>query len=88
MALTSDIFGPTIWRLEESLTWPHRNPLGVNVEYSDGHAEWISVGEEEYQRAIVASSAYFYGTDDHMFLFFQDLDNGDFSKLESAFPVP
>jgi hypothetical protein len=88
MALTSDIFGPTIWRLEECMTWPHRKPLGVNVAYSDGHAKWVLVGEEEYRRAIVASDAYFYGTDDYTFLFFQALDNGNFSRLKSAFPLP
>ena len=88
MALTSDIFGPTIWRLEEHMTWPHRKPLGVNVAYSDGHAKWVLVDEEEYHRAIVASDAYFYGTDDYTFLFFQALDNGNFSRLKSTFPLP
>ena len=88
MALTADIFGPTIWRLEENMTWPHRNPLGVNVAYSDGHAGWVDVPDEEYRRAVAASDAYFYGTDDYTFLFFQALDNDDFSKLEDAFPLP
>lgn len=88
MALTSDIFGPTLWRLEEHVTWPHRKPLGVNAAYSDGHAKWVVVGEEEYRRAIVASDAYFYGTDDYTFLFFQALDNGNFSRLERVFPLP
>lgn len=88
MALTSDIFGPTTWRLEEHTTWPHRKPLGVNVAYSDGHAKWVVVGEEEYRRAIVASDAYFYGTDDYTFLFFQALDSDNFSRLKSVFPLP
>ncbi len=87
MALTSDIFGPTIWRLEENMTWPHRRPLGVNAAYSDGRAEWVRVGEEEYRRAIAASEAYFYGTDDYTFLFFKALDNGDFSQLKLVFPL-
>jgi len=88
IALTANIFGPTWWRLEESETWPHRNPLGVNAAFSDGHASWVDVPEEEYDRAIIASDAYRYAADDYVFLFFQALDNGDFSILKSTFPLP
>ena len=44
--------------------------------------------EEEYQRALVAADAYFYGPDDYAFLFFRALDGADFSELERVFPLP
>ena len=84
MALTADIFGTTIWQLADE-TWPHQNPLGVNAAYSDGHAKWVRVDEKERRRAIVAADKYKYGSDDYCFLFFQALDDGDFSELEKAF---
>jgi prepilin-type processing-associated H-X9-DG protein len=88
MALTADIFGPTLWRLEDREGWPHRKPLGVNAAFSDGHAAWADVPEEEFQRALAAADAYFYGPDDYTFLFFRALEDGDFSELERVFPLP
>jgi len=86
IAVSSDIFIPDYggWGFD---SWPHLNPYGVSVAYSDGHAEFIDVGHTEYLRAgSLPYSLIHY--DDFAFLFFKALDQRDFSTLAEAFPLP
>ena len=51
----SDIFGAF------GDTWPHQDPYGVNVIYSDGHGTFAHVGRREYERAIFYNGNGGYG---------------------------
>jgi hypothetical protein len=87
-ALTADIFGQFIF----GGTWAHLNPYGLNVSFSDGHAEFVDIGLTEYQRA----SRYNNGTpggyqndtirDPFVFAFWKALDNRDLTPLAEQWP--
>jgi prepilin-type processing-associated H-X9-DG protein len=71
-------------------TWPHRKPYGVNVAYSDGHAEFVAMTEADYKRNLTVSgiSTGVKNSDVFVYNLFAALDNKDFTALRLAFPVP
>jgi len=87
VAMSSDIFLTTYgaWGPD---TWAHKNPYGVNIAYSDGHAAYVDVGYTEFLRSDYVSNMTLIERDDFSFLFFKALDRGDFSQVQAAFPLP
>jgi len=83
IAMSSDIF-INRWQLVPD-SWAHLNPYGVNVAFSDGHAEFVNVGYREYLRA---HSSSFINTDGFTFLFWKALDGGDWSRMDLEFSLP
>lgn len=92
MALSSDIFinryrPGSIYYLYNGKTWPHIEPYYVNVAYSDGHAEGVNAGVNQYERSssltVLANKRDYYA-----YMFFRSLDTQDFSELEEEFPLP
>jgi prepilin-type N-terminal cleavage/methylation domain-containing protein len=81
-ALSSDIIGPRGTRSH----WPHTQPYGVCVGYSDGHAEFIYTSKREYDIALklppLSNSAAVDGFQFHMFKAF---DTKDFTKVRELF---
>ena len=35
-------------------TWPHKSPYGVNVAFTDGHAQWVPTGQAYYELSAYA----------------------------------
>jgi prepilin-type N-terminal cleavage/methylation domain-containing protein len=72
----------------QGLFWPHQKPYGVNVAYSDGHGEFVSMKTSDYEVALKwgrypdpgVSTADWY-----TFLLFKALDNKDFTQLRKNF---
>jgi len=71
--------------------WPHVNPYGINVGFSDGHGDWVHVGHTEYRRRSNEynwSGDINYAYDLSTYMFWQALDSGDWSKIQARFPLP
>jgi hypothetical protein len=70
------------------LSWPHRQPWGVNAAYSDGHAEFVQVNKSDYDAAyrhakkpdsgVVNASHY-------TVIMFKALDDKNFTELRKTF---
>jgi hypothetical protein len=81
-ALCMDVVVQPAW---SKGTWPHRRPYGVNAAYSDGHAEFVQMSKADFDSSLKAT--YSVGDADYyIFLFFNGLDNGDFSLMRTKFP--
>jgi prepilin-type N-terminal cleavage/methylation domain-containing protein len=70
------------------LGWPHRKPYGINVAYSDGHAEFVQLLTSDFD------AAYRYGTKPdsgvvnasyYAVIMFKALDGQDFTELRNTF---
>jgi prepilin-type processing-associated H-X9-DG protein len=87
-AMTADLFGQFIF----GSTWAHLNPYGVNVSFSDGHAEFIDVGLKEYQRASRYNNGSATGyqsdtvRDPFVFAFWKAMDSRNFAALANQWP--
>jgi len=81
-AMTSDV---VLQFQRPDYRWPHE--FGINVTYSDGHAEWIQLDANEHGRSLTVIGSII-ATDYYAYLFFKGLDNRDFSALRSFFPYP
>ena len=68
-------------------TWPHKSPYGVNVGFTDGHAEWVPAGETVYELSMAGMDQTDAGLgrfrDGWAINFFRDIDAGSFDYLLS-----
>ena len=71
------------------LTWPHRQPYGVNVAYSDGHGEFVQLKRSDFDAAYrqatkpdsgVVNASYY------TVIMFDALDSQNFIELRNTFP--
>ena len=58
-------------------TWPHKSPYGVNVAFTDGHADWVFTGEAVYELSQLSDDGGFL--DGFAVNIFRDIDMGNFS---------
>ncbi len=78
-SLLSDIVGPK----GQVHHWPHTRPYGINVAYSDGHAEFLTLTEKDYQTALKIPAIG--AADGYHYLMFQAYDTRDFTKVRTTF---
>ena len=66
-------------------TWGHKTPYGVNVAFSDGHAEWVATGKDVYELSMAGMALGGAGLgrfrDGWAINFFRDLDIGNFDYI-------
>jgi prepilin-type N-terminal cleavage/methylation domain-containing protein len=72
----------------QGLGWPHRKPPGINVAYSDGHAEFVLLNKSDYDAAFkhatkpdsgVVNASYY------TVVLFKALDDKNFTDLRKLF---
>ena len=80
-ALTSDVIGPR----GQKNHWPHIQPYGVCVGFSDGHGEFISTTKGEYDIAMKLPLTSIAPADGLQFHMFQAFDTKDFTKVRQLF---
>jgi prepilin-type N-terminal cleavage/methylation domain-containing protein len=81
-ALASDVIGPR----NQKHHWPHIQPYGVCVGYSDGHAEFVSTTKSEYEIAMKLPPLSTSGAvDGFQFYMFKAFDTKDFTKVRELF---
>ena len=88
MAIESDIFHPgsSSWGpYPEDTAWAHIEPSGINVAYSDGHAEHFS-DKPSWAYAQIAYPVY-GGGDRFVMLFWEYLD-GKTQRLAQTYALP
>jgi prepilin-type N-terminal cleavage/methylation domain-containing protein len=82
-ALAADLIG-----VRGTLTkWPHAQPYGLNVAFSDGHGEFMELGKKDYE---MCAQKFFndpspYQASVFMHLFFKGADKAEFSELRKRF---
>ncbi|WP_428940314.1 type II secretion system protein [Fontivita pretiosa] len=72
----------------KGLAWPHRNPWGVNVAYSDGHAEFVQLNKSDFDAAFRHATKPDSGVVNathYAVVLFKALDNKDFTELRKTF---
>jgi prepilin-type N-terminal cleavage/methylation domain-containing protein len=84
-ALVSDI---QVMGWGQGLSWPHREPYGINVAYSDGHAEFVQLKKSDFDAAYKFAKTPDSGVVNASFytvIMFAALDNQDFTELRKTF---
>jgi prepilin-type N-terminal cleavage/methylation domain-containing protein len=79
-ALTSDTMG---YPYGELSAWPHIKPYGITVGYSDGHATFINLTQQDYETALRLRSLS--DSDAYIYLMFRAFDTGDFTEARNRF---
>jgi len=64
--------------------WPHQKPLGLNVAYSDGHAEFVEIQKRDFDQATQITNLV--TADLYVYALFRALDQKDFTELHAMFP--
>jgi prepilin-type N-terminal cleavage/methylation domain-containing protein/prepilin-type processing-associated H-X9-DG protein len=81
-AIMSDLLSPPTGHL--TAPWVHQKPYGVNVLYTDGHAEFNNGTKQDYDRSTqfrITSQA-----DGYVHLMFKAFDKRDFGDVRAAYP--
>ena len=88
IALESDIFHPgqVSWGpYPEDTAWAHLEPPGINVTFSDGHAEPVS---DNAAYAYAQFGLPIYGGDDRFVMMFWEYLDGDPRRLTANYFLP
>jgi prepilin-type N-terminal cleavage/methylation domain-containing protein len=81
-ALCMDAIGQNDWAPKAA--WPHRVPYGIDVGFSDGHAEFKLQLESDYKHTFEIKNARM--GDIYIFRMFKAMDTDDFTEVRQ--PVP
>lgn len=67
--------------------WPHTHPYGVNVVFTDGHAEFIPVAQNicKLPEAINLYNGGLAQSDLYNYMMFSAFDSRDFTDIQTAF---
>ena len=77
-ALLADYFGPS---------WAHLDqPVGLNIGFTDGHASFVALEDEDVDRAFLHNGQGDGVRDPFTMLFWEALDVGDFEELRWNWP--
>jgi prepilin-type N-terminal cleavage/methylation domain-containing protein len=71
------------------LSWPHTQPYGLNVAYSDGHAEFMQLNRRDYDAARAWATKVDPGVTNASYytvVMFSAMDTKDFTELRKTFP--
>jgi type II secretory pathway pseudopilin PulG len=79
-SLISDTMGYPYGQLS---AWTHTKPYGINVGYSDGHAKFINLTQQDYETALRLRSLS--DSDAYIYLMFRAFDTGDFTEARNRF---
>ena len=70
------------------ILWPHRNPWGVNVAYSDGHGEFVQLAKSDFdaaQRQALKPDPGVTNVSHYTVIMFKALDDQNFTELRATF---
>jgi prepilin-type N-terminal cleavage/methylation domain-containing protein len=82
-SVTMDHFGFTFGTFGTPASWPHTKPPGIVVGYSDGHAQYWPMSEEDYRDTIKFNAQF--QLDVYVPLLYEGFDTGDFRAARAAF---
>jgi prepilin-type N-terminal cleavage/methylation domain-containing protein len=82
-AVIMDHFGFAFGTFGVPASWPHVRPAGINVGYSDGHAQYWPMSEADYREASQLTAQW--QLDVYVPLLFEAFDTGDFTAVRNAF---
>lgn len=81
-SLMSDLIAPPGNNLKAS--WSHVKPYGLNVLYTDGHAEFVERTKRDYEISYQFATAA--QVDGYVQLTFKGFDTKDFTAVRAAYP--
>ena len=77
-ALVSDYFGPS---------WAHiEQPVGLNVGFTDGHASFVAIEDEDVERTFLYNGQSDGIRDPFTMRFWEAIDVSDFTELRRLWP--
>jgi len=81
-ALVSDLMSRHTGSVEQ---WGHIKPYGLNVGYSDGHVEYVTVSHKLYKLQMLLASQVPTEQDVFHYLMFEAFDTKDFTQVNKYF---